>query len=457
MAVNMSEYRSKVITAEKAAQLIRSGMTIEYGQFATKPVDFDRALGARAGEENLSDVSIRATGSVLPIPEVVKCDPSQSTFSYGSWYCTALDRKMSDIGLCVHRPFNYHEANNICTNPDYIDVWADVWVAQVAPMDVSGVFNFGIAASHNYSMASTAKIRIVEVNENMPRCLGGFDEGIHLSEVDYIIEGSNSPLFCTPKPQAAREAEQRIADYIVNEIHDGACLQLGIGALPNLIGMMLADSDLKDLGIQSEMFCDSFVAMYEAGKITNSKKAFDRGKSTYAFCLGTQDTYDFLDDNSRLAACPVVYTNDPARVRENDQMISINNILEVDLFSQICSESKGTRQISGTGGQLDFVIGAYESKGGKSFLAFTSTFIDSSGNQHSRVRPLLTPGAIVTVPRTMVNWLVTEYGKVSLKGRSVWERAELIISIAHPDFRDELINQAEQMKIWKPTNKLVYA
>ncbi|MGE5422752.1 MAG: acetyl-CoA hydrolase/transferase family protein, partial [Ignavibacteriales bacterium] len=323
-------------------------------------------------------------------------------------------------------------------------------------MDKSGVFNFGIAASHNYSMASTAKLRIVEVNENMPRCLGGFDEGVHLSEIDYIIEGTNSPLFCTPNAQEAKEAEQRIADYIVDEIHNGACLQLGIGALPNLIGMMLANSDLKDLGIQSEMFCDSFVAMYEAGKITNSKKASDRGKSTYAFCLGTQETYDFIDDNSRLAACPVVYTNDPARVRQNDQMVSINNILEVDLFSQVCSESKGTRQISGTGGQLDFVIGAYESKGGKSFLAFTSTFTDSNGDLHSRVRPLLTPGAIVTVPRTMVNWLVTEYGKVSLKGRSIWERTELIISIAHPDFREDLIKQAEEMKIWRPTNKLVY-
>lgn len=454
MAANMNEYRSKLITAERAAELIKPGMTIEYGQFATKPVDFDRALGARAGEENLFDVSIRATGSVLPIPEVVKCDPTQKSFNYESWYCTALDRKMSDLGLCVHRPFNYHEANGIATNPDYDYVWPDVWCAQVAPMDISGVFNFGIATSHNYSMASTAKLRIVEVNENMPRCLGGFDEGVHLSEIDYIIEGTNSPLFCTPKAQEAKQAEQKIANYIVDEIHDGACLQLGIGALPNLIGMMLADSDLKDLGIQSEMFCDSFVAMYEAGKITNSKKASDRGKSTYAFCLGTQETYDFLDDNSRLAACPVVYTNDPARVRQNDQMISINNILEVDLFSQVCSESKGTRQISGTGGQLDFVIGAYESKGGKSFLAFTSTFTDSNGDLHSRVRPLLTPGAIVTVPRTMVNWLVTEYGKVSLKGRSIWERTELIISIAHPDFRDDLIKQAEEMKIWRPTNKL---
>jgi len=454
MSTYMDEYRSKLISAEQAARLVKSGMVIEYGQFATKPVDFDRALGARAGEENLTDVTVRATGTVLPVPEVVKNDPQHKSFTYGSWYCTAVDRKMGDFGLCIHYPFNYHEANNVGTLSSFQHRWCDIWVAQTTPMDRGGCFNFGLGNSHSYALGSTAKIRIVEVNTNMPRCLGGFEEGIPLDEVDYIIEGSNSPIFVTPPSPAPNEAEQKIAEFIVEEIRDGSCIQLGIGALPNTIGMMLADSDLKDLGVQSEMFCDAFVAMYEAGKITNAKKASDRFKSTYTFCLGQQSTYDYIHDNPRLASCPVQYTNDPARVRLNDRMVSINNILEIDLLSQVCSESKGLRQISGTGGQLDFVIGAFESNEGMSFLAFSSTFKDKDGNLHSRIRPLLTPGGVVTVPRTMVNWVVTEYGKVNMKALSIWERAEALINIAHPDFRDQLIKDAEQMKLWRPTNKI---
>ncbi|WP_054692916.1 acetyl-CoA hydrolase/transferase family protein [Syntrophomonas palmitatica] len=454
MRTYLDEYRSKRITAEQAAQLVHANDVIEYGQFATKPVDFDRALGARAGEEGLTNVNIRATGSVLPIPEVVKNDPQHKSFYYGSWYFTALDRKMSDLGLCIHYPFSYHEANNIGYNPCYQHRWVDIWVAQVSPMDGAGCFNFGLASSHNYSMGKNAKIRIVEVNDNMPRCLGGFEESIHISEVDYIIEGSNTPIFTTPPSPAPSAAEKKIAEYIVEEIKDGSCIQLGIGALPNTIGMMLAESDLKDLGIQSEMFCDAYVAMYEAGKITNAKKAVDRFKSTYTFSLGTKETYDFLHDNPRLASCPVVYTNDPARVRANDRMVSINNILEIDLLSQVCSESSGLRQISGTGGQLDFVIGAFESREGLSFLAFSSTFTDKDGKMLSRIKPYLTPGAAVTVPRTMVSWVVTEYGKVNLKARSIWERTESLINIAHPDFRDELVKAAEEMKIWQPSNKI---
>ncbi|MGE5397357.1 MAG: acetyl-CoA hydrolase/transferase family protein [Chitinophagales bacterium] len=455
MSTYMDEYKKKLVTAEEAARLIKSDTLICYGQFATKPVDFDIALGARAGDENLKNVKIRATGSVLPIPEVVKNDPEQKSFHYGSWYCTALDRKMGDFGLCVHYPFNYHEANGLGYNPDYEWGWPDVWVAQVTPMDKSGYFNFGIGNSHNRAMANAAKIAIVEVNNTIPRCLGGFEEGVHISEIDYIIESNNVPVFATPPSPDPTLEEKKMAELIVGEIVDGSCVQLGIGALPNTIGLMLAESDVKDLGVQSEMFCDAYVKMYEAGKITNACKPFDRFKSTYSFCLGTKETYEFIDDNPRLASCPVVYTNDPARCRQNDNMVSINNILEIDLLSQVCSESKGLRQISGTGGQLDFVIGAFESKGGKSFLAFSSTYKDKDGTVHSRIRPLLTPGGVVTVPRTMVHYVVTEYGMVSLKARSIYERAEMLISIAHPDFRDELLKEAEQMKIWKRSNKIV--
>lgn len=456
MSTYMDEYKRKLITADEAARLVQSHAIVDYGMFAVKPVDFDIALAKRAGD-GLEDVRVRGTGSILPVPEVIMKDTEQKSFQYFCWYFTAVDRKAGDFGLAAYLPNNYHEATMLAYNPqEYGHLFPQVWCAQVAPMDKAGCFNFGLGNSHNRGLALNAKIAIVEVNENMPRCLGGNDEYIHISEIDYIIEGSNTPVFATPPSPAPSEEEKRIAELIVEEIVDGACIQLGIGALPNLIGNMIADSDLKDLGVQSEMFCDAYVKMYEAGKITNAKKACDINKSTYAFCLGTKETYDFLDNNPRCASCSVYYTNYPDRVAANNNMISINNILEIDLMSQVCSESSGLRQISGTGGQLDFVEGAFHSKGGKSFLAFASTYKDKEGQLQSRIKPLLSPGAIVTVPRSAVQYIVTEYGKANLKATSVWGRAETLINLAHPDFRDDLINSAKEMKLWSKTNRIPF-
>jgi len=448
------EYKRKLISLEEAAQLVQSGDIIDYGMFATKPVDFDIALGKRAGDPNLKEVAIRGTGGVLPIPEVVKGDPEQKSFQYFSWFFTALDRKMGDYGLCTHNPFNYHEATILAYNPDFQHLWPNVWVAQTTPMDKQGCFNFGLGNSHNRGLAINSKrLAIVEVNQNMPRCLGGNDEYVHISEIDYIVEGTNTPIFTTPPSADPTPEETKIAQYIMNEIHDGACVQLGIGSMPNLLGHMIAESDLKDLGVQSEMFCDAYVAMYEKGKITNARKAYDKNKSTFSFSLGTQETYDFLDDNPMCGSCTVDYTNNPTNIARQDNMIAINNILEIDLLTQVCSETSGMRQISGTGGQLDFIIGAFHSKGGKGFLAFSSTFKDKDGKMHSRVKPMLTPGAVVTVPRTVVQYLVTEYGIANMKALSIWGRAEAIINLAHPDFRDELIKDAKELKIWSRTNK----
>lgn len=446
------EYKRKLISAKEAASLVQNEV-VEYGAFATKPYDFDQALGDRVGEPGLN-VVIRATGSLLPLPGVITKDPNSDTFQYVSGYFTALDRALGDAGKAMHAPIHYSQASMFGYNAPSQRVKCNFWAAQTTPMDKHGCFNFGIGNSHNRGCALNARVAVVEVNQNMPYVQGGTDEYVHISEIDYIIEGSNTPVFCTPAAPPPTPEEQKIAELIIEDIHDGSCIQLGIGALPDLIGHMIAKSDLKDLGVQSEMFCDSMVAMYDQGKITNARKSYDINKSTFSFCLGTQETYDFIDRNPQLASCRVDYVNVPGRIALQDNFVSINNILEVDLFSQVCSESSGIRQISGTGGQMDFVEGAFLSKGGKSFLAFSSTFTDKNGKMHSRIRPLLQPGGIVTVPRTSVHWLVTEYGKANMKLLSIWGRAEAMINLAHPDFRDDLIKAAHEMKIWRNSNKL---
>jgi butyryl-CoA:acetate CoA-transferase len=287
----------------------------------------------------------------------------------------------------------------------------------------------------------------------MPRCLGGTEAGVHISNVTYIVEGDNPPIGELGAGGPATEVDKKVAQLIVDQIPNGACLQLGIGGMPNAVGSLIAESDLKDLGVHTEMYVDAFVDIAKAGKITGAHKSIDRFRQTYAFGAGTQKMYDYMDDNPELMSAPVDYTNDIRSISALDNFISINNCVDVDLFGQISSESSGVKQISGAGGQLDFVLGAYLSHGGKSFVCCSSTFTDKQGTMHSRIRPTLVEGSVVTDTRPTTHYLVTEYGMVNLKGRSAWERAEAIISIAHPDFREELIREADTMHIWKRSNK----
>jgi acyl-CoA hydrolase len=455
MRTYLEEYKSKLITAELAAAMVVSEDIVNYGCFNLKPVDFDKALGARAGEPGLEKVFIRLAGQVPPLPAVLTNDPGMKTFQVGSGFWSAQDRYFGDKGILDFFPLNYHDLNQMNYNEDRTPPSRKgrFWVAQVGSMDKHGNFNIGITNTDARQECLHTPISIVEINNTLPRCLGGWEESVHISEIDYIIEGSNTPLMSSGLIPDPSPEERRIAEQIVEEISDGCCLQLGIGAMPNTIGSMIAASDLKDLGIQTEMFCPAMVDMYEAGKITNAKKLNDKYKSTYSFALGNQTTYDFIDDNVRLASCPVEYVNAPQRILVQDKVISINNLVEIDLLTQACSESDGLRHISGAGGQLDWVHGAFDSKGGKSFLAFTSTHTNKKGEVISRIKPMLTPGAVVTVPRHSIHWVVTEYGKVQLKGLSVWERVEELVKLAHPDFRDELMAEASKMGIWKRTNR----
>jgi butyryl-CoA:acetate CoA-transferase len=252
---------------------------------------------------------------------------------------------------------------------------------------------------------------------------------------------------------APTEVDEAVAKYIVDEIPDGACLQLGIGGMPNAVGSLIAKSDLKDLGVHTEMYVDAFVDIAKAGKITGARKSIDKGRQAYAFAAGTKKMYDYLNNNPECMAAPVEYTNDIRSISSLDNFMSINNAVDIDLFGQVNAESAGTKHISGAGGQLDFVLGAYLSKGGKSFICMSSTFKGKDGTVSSRIKPTLSNGSIVTDTRANVHYFVTEYGIVNLKGLSSWQKAEALISVAHPDFRDELIAEADKMHIWRQSNK----
>jgi butyryl-CoA:acetate CoA-transferase len=437
------EYRSKLVTADEAVKAVKSGDWIEYGAFAGQVVELDKALAKRKDE--LFDVKIRGT-SRMYAPEVVNVDPLNAHFTYNSTHVGAAERILGDKGLCWHLPVLYHE------QPRYYrdHIRTNVLFLTVPAMDDRGYFNFGPQVSHAMALCETADTIILEVNPNMPRCLGGFQEAVHISKVSMITE-ANWALPELP-PIVPSETDQKIASLIMERLEDGDCLQLGIGGMPNAVGALIAESDLKDLGIHTEMFVDSFVDMIEAGRVTGARKNIDKYKVVCTFALGGKKTYDYVDNNPRVAFYPVDYTNDPFVVAKNDKVVAINNCVEVDILGQVCSESSGTRQISGTGGQLDFTYGAYRSKGGRAFICMSSTYL-KKGAPMSRIKSTLTPGAVVTVPRTMVHYLVTENGVAELKGRTLWERAEAVISIAHPDFRDQLIKEAEEIGAWRRSNK----
>lgn len=440
-------YAQKLVTAEEAAKAVSSGNWVDYGWTVNTPVAVDAALAKRMDE--LTDVNFRG-GILMWVPEIFKIDDPVGHLTWNSWHMGGIERKAAAQGFSFYAPIRYSEL------PRYyreIQTPPDVAIFQVAPMDSHGYFNFGPSASHLAAACEMAKTIIVEVNQNMPRCIGGFEEGIHISKVDMVVEGDNPPIAEMGGSGAATEVDEAVAKLIVDEIPDGACLQLGIGGMPNAVGSLIAKSDLKNLGVHTEMYVDAFVDIAKAGKINGSMKNIDKGRQTYAFAAGTKKLYDYIDDNPECMSAPVDYTNDIRSISALDNFMSINNAVNLDLFGQINAESAGTKNISGAGGQLDFVLGAYLSKGGKSFICCSSTFTAKDGQLKSRILPTLEPGSIVTDTRANVHYLVTEYGKVNLKGLSSWQKCEAIISVAHPDFRDGLIKDAEKMNIWKRSNK----
>ncbi len=426
--------KDKTRAAAEVAAMVQSGWWVDYGFSFNQPDLFDAALAER--KAGLHDVRIRGALSLRP-RMVAEKDPEQRHFNVENWHFSTYDRQMHDKGATAYVPFNFGEGPGLYRNHFKVDLL----VIQTTPMDRHGFFNFGVTATYLRAICDVARHIVVETSTALPVC-HGVENVVHISEVAAVIEGNNAPLpeLLNPPPT---EVDRRVADFILPEVGDGACLQVGIGGMTNAVCAALAHAPVKDLGVHTEMFIDGMMDLIEAGKITGTRKTTYRGKIVFTFAVGTKRMYEFLDGNETCICLPVDETNLTENIARNRNVVSLNNAMQIDLSGQVASESSGFRHCTGTGGQLQFVRGAVMSEGGKSFICLSSRY--GKGEQ---VRPRIVlghpPGTTITTPRSDVMYVVTEYGIVNLKGKSVPERARLLISLAHPDDRDALEKQARE-------------
>lgn len=428
----------KTISATEAAAKVGSGHWVDYGFGLGQPDLFDDALAERAGE--LRDVRIRSALSLRP-RAVLERDAEGASFAWLNWHFSGYDRRWHDRGRTSYIPMNFGEA------PDYYRRFLDpidVVCIKTTPKDPHGHYHFGGAVSYHKALAERAKVLIVETSPAMPLVYGQ-QSSVHESQVDFVIEGDEVALAEIENPPPS-DVDRIVAETIAAEIEDGACLQIGIGAMPNAVCSLLKEAGVRDLGIHTEMLVDGMIDLCEAGIVTGARKAMDPFQVVFTFAAGSRRQYEFIDRNPCVRSCPVDYTNLPDNIRRNERVVSINNTTQLDLQGQAASESAGHRHLTGTGGQLQFVRGAYASPGGKSFMCLSATY-EKDGRRESRIRAELTPGNIVTTPRTDVMIVVTEFGKANLKGKSVPERARALIALAHPDFREPLEREARQRRL----------
>lgn len=440
-----SEYRSKCCTPQRAVQLVRDGDWVDYTHGITFPRILDQALAERTGE--LKDVKIRCM-FCLKRPEVMERDPHNVSFTYHTWHSSSVDRRDINEGHAYFTPVQYSQLAEYYRRrlaP------VDVVMMTVSPMDRHGNFSFACNPSATQGILDAADRIILEVNPNLPEAYGLGGDFIHISDVDAIVE-SDAPVLTAPNPPV-REMDKKIASYLFPYLKDGMTLQIGVGGIPNALGTLIADSDLKDLGMHTEYLSDGYLKLYESGKITDRRKELLPGKGVYGTCAGSPDLYDFVDHNRALLSAPIEFVNHMDRIRQLDQFVSINGCLAVDLYGQVCSESAGLRHISGSGGQVDFINGAFWSAHGQAFLTMPSTYTDRQGIVYSRIQPYFSHGDIITTARAVTPSIVTEYGVAELVGKTTWQRAEALIAIAHPDFRESLIRSAEAQHIWRPSCK----
>lgn len=426
-------YQAKRKSPEEVAMYVKSGDVCACPTGLEEPTAICEAVAARAMRGELTGVVHHATLSVKGGPFMKP--ELKGKYDYVSWFTGGPSRKGIQEGIHTYIPNNYSTIPGLWRD---VQPRLDVFYAEVSPMDKHGYFSCPMAGAEVVAMREKASIILLDVNDQMPRVMG--DCLIHISQVTALCESSR-PLLVLNNPPLSDD-DKKIGQMIADEVCDGATLQLGIGGIPNAVGVLLKDK--KDLGLHTEMFTDSMVDLLECGAVTNMKKPIHVGKTVATLAWGSKKMYDFMDDNPAFEMYPVSYINNPAVIAQHDNFVSVNSCVEVDLFGQICSESIGTKHYSGSGGQLDFVRGANMSKGGKGFIAMLST---TKGGTISKIKPILTPGSIVTTPRNEVDFLVTENGIVRLKGQTASQRAKMIISLAAPQFREELEYEAKKMNL----------
>lgn len=422
-----AEYREKLVSADEAVSHIRSGQQIVFSHAAGESLVLSDALVRnRALFENVEIVHMVAMG------EAKYCEPGmEKHFRHNSFFLGASTRKAAKEGRADVTPVYFSEVPELfrTTLP------VDAVFLNLSPPDEHGYCSFGISVDYSKPAAMEAELVIAQINPSMPRTLG--DSFIHISDIDYIVE-ADTPLIELP-PAGISEVERAIGKNCASLIEDGDTLQLGIGAIPDAVLGFLKEK--KDLGIHSEMISDGIVELYEGGVITNRRKSLHAGKSIVTFLMGTRRLYDFADNNPAVELHPVDYVNDPYVIAQNERLVSVNSCVQVDLMGQVVSASVGRRQISGVGGQVDFVRGANMSRGGKSIMAMPST---AAEGRISKIVPVIGEGAAVTTSRYDADYIVTEYGAARLKGESLRNRAKKLIRIAHPDFRRMLAEEYEK-------------
>lgn len=433
MADYKALYESKKTTAAEIAKQVQSGWLLGMDSGPSHADGIMTAIAERVAQSDVKDVKVQLMLDTYSYP-FLESDALKGKMTGVSWFASNGARKAINGGWCDFLPAYYRDIpGHIRREYEY-----DAFCTSVSPMDSHGYFSMGTSASFSPAMLEKAKRVYVEVNKFQPRAVCG--PQIHISQVAALVENDH------PLPVLAEtvldEKSITIGNLIAEQIPDGACIQLGIGAIPDAVGAALKVK--HDLGIHTEMFTSSMVDLIECGAVNNSKKQTHRGKSVTTFAYGSKKIYDYMNDNPAIELLPVEYVNDPDVICLNDNVMSINAALEVDLFGQVCAESVGTKYMSGSGGQVDYVRGACQSKGGKSFIAFTSTTKDDT---ISKIKSILTPGAIVTTSKNDVDYIVTEYGIAHMRGRSLAERARQLIAIAHPNFRDELTFDARKRGI----------
>ena len=426
-------YKSKLVSIEQAAERVESGWVIGMDAAASQADGIVSALCKAAPSMGLKGVKIHTMLDCYPY-DFYATNALDGIINGVSWFSSAGAKKAVAEGYGDYIPNYYRDCPGIMRNYYHYDAY----FASVSPMDENGNFSLATTSSYSEAMIEKSDRIFLEVNEFQPYVPGGLL--ININDVELVAENSHAlPVL----PQAKLdETSITIGNIIAEQIPDGACIQLGIGAIPDAVGNALKSK--HDLGIHTEMFTDSMVELINCGAVTNTRKQTHIGKTVTTFAFGSQRIYDFLNNNDDILILPVDYVNDPNVICRNDNVISINSCVAVDFYGQVCSESIGPRHLSGSGGQVDYVRGATQSKGGKSFIAFEST---TKGGTISKISASLAEGAVVTTSKNDVDYIVTEYGLAHMRGESLSSRVRNLIAIAHPDFRDELMFEAKKRGI----------